>query len=111
MVVRVSRMVIAAACLVWLAGCETTSTSDNPFAKLAGAIGKPSGASAFDSDVTGSVVAPPETPPDAPKLTPELMGADPNDDLSIGKKYFRQGSYGLAERHFRKAVELRPRDA
>ena len=30
---------------------------------------------------------------------------------SIGKKYFRQGSYGLAERHFRKAVELHPRDA
>ena len=39
------------------------------------------------------------------------MGTDPNDDLSIGKKYFRQGSYGLAERHFRKAVELHPRDA
>ena len=44
-------------------------------------------------------------------MTPELLGADPNDDLSIGKKYFRQGSYGLAERHFRKAVELHPRDA
>jgi tetratricopeptide (TPR) repeat protein len=112
MVVRVSRIVIAAACLVWLAGCETTSTADNPFAKLAGASGKPADAGAADGDVTGSVVAPPpETPPDAPKLTPELMGADPNDDLSIGKKYFRQGSYGLAERHFRKAVELHPRDA
>ena len=104
MSVSVSRIVIAAACLVWLAGCETTSTStsDNPFAKLV---------SAPDSDATGSVVTPPETPPDAPKLTPELMGADPNDDLSIGKKYFRQGSYGLAERHFRKAVERGPRDA
>jgi len=111
MVVRVSRIVIAAACLVWLAGCETTSTSDNPFARLAGASGKTADAGASDGDVTGSVVAPPETPPDAPKLTPELMGADPNDDLSIGKKYFRQGSYGLAERHFRKAVELHPRDA
>ena len=111
MVVRVSRIVMAAACLVWLAGCETTSTSDNPFARLAGASGKTADAGASDGDVTGSVVAPPETPPDAPKLTPELMGADPNDDLSIGKKYFRQGSYGLAERHFRKAVELHSRDA
>jgi Flp pilus assembly protein TadD len=44
-------------------------------------------------------------------LTPELLGADPNDDLSVGKKYFQQGSYGLAEKHFRKAVELHPRDA
>ena len=92
MVVRVSRIVIAAACLVWLAGCETTSTSDNPFAKLVGASGKAAEASASDSDVTGSVITPTETPPDAPKLTPELLGADPNDDLSIGKKYFRQGS-------------------
>ena len=39
------------------------------------------------------------------------MGVDPNDELSVAKKYFRQGSYGLAERHFRKAVELQPRDA
>ena len=46
-----------------------------------------------------------------PAATPELLGADPNDDLSLAKKYFRQGSYGLAERHFRKAVELHPKDA
>jgi Flp pilus assembly protein TadD len=39
------------------------------------------------------------------------LGSDPNDDLAVGKKYYRQGSYGLAERHFRKAVELHPRDA
>ena len=44
-------------------------------------------------------------------MTPELLSADPNDDLNTAKKYFRQGSYGLAERHFRKAVELHPRDA
>ena len=102
----IGRIVLSAACLVWLAGCETTSNSDNPFVKL----GLPSGASQPDSDTTGSVLAP-DTPPDAPPQTPELLGADPNDDLSIGKKYFRQGSYGLAERHFRKAVELHARDA
>ena len=60
-----------------------------------------------DGDITGSV----ETPADSPPASPELLGNDPNDDLNIGKKYFRQGSYGLAERHFRKAVELHPRDA
>jgi Flp pilus assembly protein TadD len=95
--IRVGRVVLAAACLVWLAGCETTSTSDNPFLKRA------------DGDTTGSILAP-ATPPGLPPANPELLGADPNDDLSIGKKYFRQGSYGLAERHFRKAVELHPRD-
>lgn len=94
---------LAAACLIWLTGCETTS--DNPFVKAGDTLAK-----APDADTTGSVLAP-QTTLDTPKLTPELLGADPNDDLSIGKKYFRQGSYGLAERHFRKAVELHPRDA
>jgi hypothetical protein len=32
--VWVGRIACAAACLLWLAGCETTSTSDNPFKKL-----------------------------------------------------------------------------
>lgn len=104
--VRVGRGLLAAACLVWLAGCATTSTSDNPFVKL----GSASQASASDGDTTGSVLAP-KTPPGLPEATPELLGNDPNDDLGIAKKYFRQGSYGLAERHFRKAVELHPRDA
>ena len=99
--VRVGRVACAAACLLWLAGCETTSTN-KPTAKSG------------DADVTGSVLGPEATSgtsPDTPPLKPELLGTDPNDDLSIGKKYFRQGSYGLAERHFRKAVELHPRDA
>ena len=104
MSVSISRVVLAAVCLMWLAGCETTSTN-NPFAKPAAT-----------ADVTGSVTSAgskraSDTTPDTPPLKPELLGADPNDDLSIGKKYYRQGSYGLAERHFRKAVELHPRDA
>jgi Flp pilus assembly protein TadD len=94
------------ACLVWLAGCETTS--DNPFVKASNPAPPASGAP--DSDTTGSVLAP-ETTSGTPPLTPELLGVDPNDELSIAKKYFRQGSFGLAERHFRRAVELHPRDA
>ena len=98
---------LAAACLIGLAGCETTST-DNPFVKLGTAATPPSAAS--EGDPTGSVLTP-ERAGGARPLTPELLGVDPNDDLSTAKKYFRQGSYGLAERHFRKAVELHPRDA
>jgi len=52
-----------------------------------------------------------QQPLEPPAATPELLGADPNNDLSVGKKYFRQGSYGLAERQFRKAVELHPKHA
>jgi len=111
--VRVGRVACAAACLLWLAGCETTSTP-NPLAKLSDSI---SGSKSAD-DTTGSIDKPKDQSSgtfsslaDPPKLTPELLGTDPNDDLAIGKKYYRQGSYGLAERHFRKAVELHPRDA
>ena len=93
---------ITALSLMWLAGCETTS-SLNPF-KLASATGPD--APVADTDTTGSVPLLGEPP-----ATPELLGADPNDDLSVGKKYFRQGSYGLAERQFRKVVELQPKDA
>ena len=33
------------------------------------------------------------------------------DDLTIGKTHFRDANYGLAEKHFRKAVELRADNA
>src|SRR5437870_3272374 len=97
--VKVGRVASAAACLIWLAGCETTSTPDNPFSKLAGSFSSLSSTKpSADNDTTGSIDAPPAekstglfsslaTPPE---LTPELLGTDPNDDLAIGKKYFRQ---------------------
>lgn len=90
---RVAWLALGAAGLLWLAGCQTVSTLTDPLAPQAS-----------DDQPTGSTEKP------AP-VTPELLGTDPNDDLNIGKKYFRQGSYGLAERHFRKSVELHPRDA
>ena len=103
---RVGPFVLAFACLTWLAGCETASKGPNPFASLSGS----SGDAAADPTPTGSSAAD-ASPVGSPSATPELLGADPHDDLSIGKKYYRQRSYGLAERHFRKAVELHPRDA
>src|SRR5689334_23524169 len=38
------------------------------------------------------------------------FGAGPRDDLGLGKKYFRAGNFSRAERHFRRAVHLHPRD-
>ena len=93
-------LVIAAACLIGLEGCQTTSD-------LTGAT-QPANdtvASSTLPDTTGSVIG------EAPASAPEILGSDPKDDLSLAKKYFRQGGFGLAERHFRKAVELHPRDA
>src|SRR6185436_274997 len=33
-----------------------------------------------------------------------------SDDVSLGKNYFNAGKFSLAERHFRRALELHPRD-
>ena len=40
-----------------------------------------------------------------------LLGSDPNDALSLGKKQYRANNFGLAEKYFRHAAELHPRDA
>ena len=106
---RVGRVLgIAAAGFIWLAGCDTTSTTNfkNMFnwAELS-SPGAPTTPPA-DGEPTGSIFKPGEPP-----ATPQLLGRDPNDDLSVGKKYFKQGSYGLAEQRFRRAVELHPKDA
>jgi Flp pilus assembly protein TadD len=105
--VGVGRVIVAAACLFWLAGCQTV-------ANLTDSLGPPlaaqASATATDLDPVGSTGKPDDKLDGKATLTPQLLGADPNDDLNVGKKYFRQGAYGSAERHFRKAVELQPRD-
>jgi len=102
---RLGRGVIATACFVWLAGCQTMPTPEQSALSLAEAPNPPAPAAA------DSMASVPPPLVGSPPATPQLLGADPSDDLNIGKKYFRQGSYGLAERHFRRAVELHPRDA
>lgn len=99
-------LAVSATCLLWLAGCETTSTTSSLSDPLAPAA-EPQATSATP-DVTNSVSAPDGSTSGS---APELLGNDPNDDLSLAKKYFRQGGFGLAERYFRKAVELHPRNA
>ncbi len=90
---RVPRVLVATACLMWLAGCETTQNGTT---------------ASTDGDVTGSIGQPAGPPPPTPEST-GLMGEDPNDDLSLGKKHYRQNSFGLAEQHFRRAVEKGPK--
>jgi tetratricopeptide (TPR) repeat protein len=106
---------LSAACVIWLAGCETTSTTPFTSAALTDPLAPnpdPQAASSTSGDVTSAVPGAQGSPPPAGAgAAPELLGNDPNDDLSMAKKYFRQGGFGLAEQHFRKAVELHPRNA
>ena len=77
--VGVPRLLILAACVALLTGCESTAQLN---------------------DATGSITA-----------GGEVLGEDPKDDLSLGKKHYQEQNYGLAEKHFRRVVEAQPRTA
>ena len=112
MSVGVKRSVgVAVAGLLWLSGCEATSVKPPEFLNWNGEKQANTG-----DDTTGSVGGPKDGwrgigdkgPPAQP--LPPAMPSSPNDDLNLGKKQFRAANFGLAERHFRRAVELHPRD-
>jgi Flp pilus assembly protein TadD len=105
-----ARILTVAAAAAWLAACSTAnnklanSTDPNaPFAKTASADG-----AAAEPETTGTV--PPPLGVSAAS-EPGLLGSDPNDDLNRGKIQYRANNYGLAEKHFRRAVELHPNDS
>jgi len=100
------RALVALACLTALTGCGTS-----PDFKLAsllpgGAEDTPPPPSAA-SDVTGST---PATAEPNFAVKDALLGGDPGDDLTLGKRHYREKNYGLAEQHFRRAAEKLPRD-
>lgn len=105
---------VTAACLLWLTGCETTSTSlTDGLASSTGdsAATASTAAPAADTETTGSVPHASEAQVPAPSGEPGgLLGDEPKDELSLGKKQFRANNFGLAEKHFQHAVEAGPRD-
>jgi Flp pilus assembly protein TadD len=101
---RAARVLVATvACLLWLNGCETSTRLGDLFQSKTEAS---QSASQDDPVTTGSLQPASLKPSSATaKASP-----DNKDDVSLGKKHFRDGNFSLAERHFRRAVELRPRD-
>jgi tetratricopeptide (TPR) repeat protein len=106
--------VVTAACLLWLTGCETTSTSltDGPASSSGeSAAAGSTAASSAEAETTGSVSQTAEAQALAPSGEPGgVLGDEPKDELSLGKKQFRANNFGLAEKHFQRAVEAGPRD-
>ncbi|MFI4961421.1 MAG: tetratricopeptide repeat protein [Hyphomicrobiales bacterium] len=105
--IGIARVLFVAAAGLWLAGCSAGKFS-NPFeSKTAGAD---SFAAAPANDVTADEPLPSVLGVPA-SAQPGLLGSDPNDALSLGKKHYRANNFGLAEKYFRHAAELHPRDA
>jgi Flp pilus assembly protein TadD len=102
----VVQLVVVSLVGVWLAGCETTSTTTTVVDANA-----PSGEVVVEQTVETTVTPAPDAalPPQGSQAG--LLGSNPQDDLSLGKRYYRTGSYGLAEKYFRRAVETHASDA
>jgi Flp pilus assembly protein TadD len=109
MKIDVRRCLAVAASLIWLTGCKTTSTNIADIFKPAATATADASGNA-DADTTGSI-APSDQTGSTEASAKALLGADLNDDLSMAKRFFRDGNYGLAERYFRRAAEAGPRDA
>ena len=118
MLIGIARGFTIAVAGLWLAGCSTSTNfsdllkSNTPAANAsapqeAAEASEPS--RVVDQTPTGSVPAPLGVP--VTSARPGLLGSDPNDELSLGKKHYRANDFGLAEKHFRRAVETHPRDA
>jgi len=124
MLIGVVRPLIIVAAGLWVAGCSTSSIFSDLFGPKT--PGTEASASAQIDETTephltvdgGSAPAQPieestgsVAVPTGEKTSPGLLGSDPNDELSLGKKQYRANNFGLAEKHFRLAVEKHPRDA
>lgn len=79
----------ATALAVALAGCQTTGTA-------------PESSGVSSATATAST---------QPLELDEIQYVPSNEPLKAGLEQFKKGSYGLAERYFRDAVEKNPRDA
>jgi|1186.fasta_scaffold60980_2 Flp pilus assembly protein TadD len=113
---RIVRVFAALACLMGLAGCGSSGQfqmaglnwgQDTPPPPPGSGemVSSPASAS---GDITGSTPA--VAPANPVAVNDEMIGSDPGDDLVLGKRHYREKNYGLAEQHFRRAVEKAPRD-
>ena len=112
--VTLRSLVALAACLFWLAGCDKTSQQLDLAAADGSMMANPPGAEQPETTgtfVTNATVVPAGSVNVENAAADGLLGSDQNDDLNLGKRHFRERDYGLAERYFRRAVEMSPRDA
>lgn len=79
------------------------STRPSSFARLGALLVLPMLLAACQTFAGGDVAA-----TATPQAVPTPPADEIKDDLGLGKVQFRNGNYGLAEMHFRRAVEEKP---
>jgi tetratricopeptide (TPR) repeat protein len=110
--VRASRvLVVAALCAPWLAGCEGWNKPSEWWSRPPEPPPVQTGApppEAPPPETTGSIRSGTVLP--IPGDGAVLRGS-PNSELNLGKRHFAEANFGLAEVHFRRAVEKAPIDS
>ena len=102
---KVARVFVASAACLWLlTGCESWNKTAASFGAGPGGEGPSASDPPPAAETTGSIAA-------GAELAPAPQPEDPDDDLNLGKRHFRESQYGLAERHFRRAIEKGPTEA
>jgi Flp pilus assembly protein TadD len=81
------RLLPVAAVALSLAGCGTSGQ----VAETTGSLGGPVDPLSVDNSMLGTL--------------------DPKDNLSMGKRHYKEQNYGLAEKYFRRVVEAQPQTA
>jgi Flp pilus assembly protein TadD len=114
---RIRVCVLAAIASFALAGCSSPGKSglwswgeDTPPPANTAAASSKAEVTGSTAEVTGSVGRPADAAPDPLAVKDAMLGGDPGDDVSLGKRHYRERNYGLAEQHFRRAAEKLPRD-
>lgn len=110
----VVQLVVVSLVGVWLAGCASTTattTVTDDVSSAAPPAEQTAAADTIDATTLAYAVQPATEAMPPPGSQAGLLGSNPQDDLSLGKRYYRTGSYGLAEKYFRRAVETHASDA
>jgi tetratricopeptide (TPR) repeat protein len=121
-IVAARSVIIAALLALMLAGCKTDGSFDlfgsfdQPAPSATVALEQPQEPQANSFEEQALAPPPTEERPvynNPLNNTPRgeaLTGNNPVDDIKLGKKHYREQNFGLAERHFRRAVEASPQN-
>jgi len=100
------RVLCVTICLFALAGCASAPEFKLSSLLPGGSDDSPPPPPAT-SDITGST---PFAGEGDLAVKDALLGGAEGDDLTLGKRHYREKNYGLAEQYFRRASEKTPRD-
>ncbi len=107
---KAARVLATVACLLWLNGCGSSTQLGGLFQSAADPAASALGAASGQEPASTGSVRQPGADAQLATMAKGSAGTGAEDELGLGKTQFRAGNFTRATRHFRRAVELNPRD-